>query len=40
MADKGYVITDCNNKYQVPVRMPNGVQRMIRIKNIYLNETP
>lgn len=36
MADKGYVITDCNNKYQVPVRMPSGVQRMIRIKNIYL----
>lgn len=39
MADKGYVIIK-NGKYQIPVRMPNGVQRMIRIKNIYLNETP
>lgn len=39
MADKGYVIMK-NGKYQIPVRMPNGVQRMIRIKNIYLNETP
>lgn len=39
MADKGYVIMK-NGKYQIPVRMPNGVQRMIRIKNIYLDETP
>lgn len=39
MASKEYVIVK-NGKYQVPVRMPNGVQRMIRIKNIHLNETP
>ena len=36
MADKGYVIRSSEGKYQVPVRMPNGVQKMIRIKNINL----
>lgn len=40
MADKGYVITNSEGKYQVPVRMLNGIQKMIRIKNIYLSETP
>lgn len=39
MADKGYIV-EKGGKYQIPVRMPNGVQRMIRIKNIYLNVTP
>lgn len=39
MADKGYVVVK-NGKYQIPVRMPNGIQRMIRIKNIYLDVTP
>lgn len=36
MADKGYVIRSSDGKYQVSVRMPDGVQRMIRIKNINL----
>ena len=40
MADKGYVITNSEGKYQVPVRMLNGIQKMIKIKNIYLSETP
>lgn len=36
MADKGYIIKSSEGKYTIPVRMPNGLQRMIRIKNIYL----
>ncbi len=40
MADKGYIIKSSDGKYQVSIRMPNGSQRMIKIKNIYLNETP
>lgn len=40
MADKGYVVKSSEGKYQVPVRMKNGVQKMIKIKNIYLSETP
>lgn len=40
MADKGYIVKSSDGKYQVPIRMPNGLQRMIKIKNIYLNETP
>ncbi len=40
MADKGYIIKSSEGKYQIPARMPNGVQKMIKIKNIYLNETP
>ena len=36
MADKGYIIKSSEGKYTTPVRMPNGLQRMIRIKNIYL----
>lgn len=40
MADKGYVVKSSEGKYQVPVRMQNGVQKMIKIKNIYLSETP
>lgn len=40
MADKGYIIKSSEGKYQIPIRMPNGVQKMIKIKNIYLNETP
>lgn len=39
MADKGYVIKSPSGNYQIPVRMPNGVQKMIRIKNINLNVT-
>lgn len=39
MADKGYIIKSSEGKYQIPIRMPNGVQKMIKIKNIYLNET-
>lgn len=35
MANKGYVIVDKQGRYQVPVRMQNGIQRIIRIKNIY-----
>ena len=35
MADKGYVKQDKNGKYQISTRMPNGVQRLIRIKNIH-----
>lgn len=40
MADKGYIIKSSEGKYQISIRMPNGVQKMIKIKNIYLNETP
>ena len=40
MTDKGYIIKSSDGKYQVSIRMPNGSQRMIKIKNIYLNETP
>lgn len=40
MADKGYIIKSSEEKYQIPVRMPNGVQKMIKVKNIYLSETP
>lgn len=40
MADKGYIERSKEGKYQVPVRMPSGNQRMIRVKNIYLDETP
>lgn len=40
MGDKGYIIKSSEGKYQIPIRMPNGVQKMIKIKNIYLNETP
>lgn len=36
MADKEYVIKSPDGKYQIQVRMPNGNQRMIRIKNIYM----
>ena len=36
MADKGYVKLSSEGKYQVSVRMPNGIQRMIKIKNINL----
>lgn len=39
MADKGYVITDNNGKYQIPLAMPNGKQRLIKIKNIYFGNT-
>lgn len=37
MADKGYVIKSPKGNYQIPVRMPSGVQKMIRIKNINLD---
>ena len=40
MADKGYVKKSSEGKYQVAVRMPNGIQKMIKIKNIYLGKTP
>ena len=40
MADKGYVKRTSEGKYQVVVRMPNGIQKMIKIKNIYLGEPP
>ena len=40
MADKEYIAKSSEGKYQVPVRMPNGIQKMIKIKNIYLFETP
>lgn len=40
MADKGYIVKSSEGKYQVPIRMFNGVQKMIKIKNIYLDETP
>lgn len=36
MADKGYVKVDKNGKYQTSLNMPNGKQRLIKIKNIYL----
>ena len=36
MADKGYVIKSSEGKYQIATRMPNGNQKMIKIKNIYL----
>lgn len=36
MADKGYVVKSSEGKYQIPIRMPNGLQKMIRIKNINL----
>lgn len=36
MADKGYVKVDKNGKYQISLNMPNGKQRLIKIKNIYL----
>lgn len=39
MADKGYVIKDKNGKYQIPLTMPNGKQRLIKIKNIYFGNT-
>ena len=37
MADKGYVIKSPKGNYQISVRMPSGVQKMIRIKNINLD---
>ncbi|MBQ3413970.1 MAG: DUF927 domain-containing protein [Clostridia bacterium] len=39
MADKGYVVKSAEGNYQVPVRMPNGVQKIIRIKNINFSVT-
>lgn len=36
MADKGYILKSSEGKYQIPIRTVNGVQKMIRIKNIYL----
>lgn len=36
LADKGYVVKSSEGKYTIPIRMPNGLQRMIRIKNTYL----
>lgn len=36
MADKGYIVKSSEGKYQVSVRMPNGNQKMIKVKNIYL----
>lgn len=38
MASKGYVILDQQGRYQVPVRMQNGIQRIIKIKNIYFQQ--
>ena len=38
MASKGYVVVK-DGKYQMPVRMQNSVQKMIKIKNIYFNVT-
>lgn len=35
MAQKGYVVTDKHGKYQIPLAMPNGKQRLVKIKNIY-----
>ncbi len=40
MADKEYVKISSKGNYQVAIRMPNGIQKMIKIKNIYLGETP
>lgn len=37
LADKGYVIKTPKGNYQMPIRMPSGVQKMIRIKNINLD---
>lgn len=38
MASKGYVMVDKQGRYQVPVRMQNGIQRIIKIKNIYFQQ--
>ena len=35
MADKGYIEKSSDGRYQIPVRMPQGNQKMIRINNIY-----
>lgn len=34
MADKGYVVKSSDGGYTVAVRLPNGVKKMIKIKNI------
>lgn len=40
MADKGYIVKSSEGKYQIPIRTTNGVQKVIRVKNIYLSVTP
>lgn len=40
MADKGYIAKSSEGKYQIPIRTTNGVQKVIRVKNIYLSVTP
>ena len=40
MADKGYIMKSSEGKYQIPIRTTNGVQKVIRVKNIYLSVTP
>lgn len=40
MADKGYIAKSSEGKYQVPIRTTKGIQKMIKVKNIYFTETP
>ena len=34
LSDKGYVIRSSEGKYTVTIKLPNGYQKMVKIKNI------